>query len=143
MDFGARLMPSSADAKKFADALAKSVSKINVDKKYGQDLKEDDLNMLPLPTCQEIAPEQHIRWTWHVPCRGGGARVAVTLFVSTNLDLEIKSGDFMIEVFLPVLVLTPVEAKAFGHAVISASQWQNVWKQHIGTFIERDIYREV
>lgn len=121
-------------AGKLAEAFARSARKEPAP-------EVEDLNILPLPTTQDIVFDKWIRWTWENFC-ASDAKVVVTLYLS-DYENFFPAGEFDIELVFSqktdVYGMTANEAKALGQAIVSASNWHNVWKRHVGTFIERDI----
>lgn len=99
----------------------------------------EDLNMLPLPTTQVIDFDNWIQWTWEVSSE---MKVLVTLYLS-GYEQAHRAGDFDIELIFSreteMISMEPEEAKTLGQAIVSASNWHNIWKQHVGVFIERNI----
>lgn len=103
------------------------------------EVKTEDLNQLPMPIKQVMEIDQII-WTWDLP---KGFEVSAFLYRTGD-----KAGTYEIDCCFPfdddsdqneVYTATPEQAKLFGHALISASNWQNVWKQYVGEFIARDM----
>lgn len=110
---------------------------------------QDDLNVLPFPVTQEIS-EKFIQWRWE-PCNfvrvyailytqnqtretsKGPNQIAKGYFevqFSTELESEVTNGN--------ILSYSAEEAKAIGQAMVSASNWINVWKDHAGMFLEKE-----
>lgn len=119
-------------AGKLAEAIARSARKEPAP-------EAEDLNILPLPTTQVIDFDKWIVWTWEVSSE---MKVVVTLFLSGYED-GYKAGEFDLELVFAhkteMIGMEPEEAKTLGQAIVSASNWHKIWKQHVGTFIERNI----
>lgn len=119
-------------AGKLAEAFARSARKEPAP-------EVEDLNILPLPTTQVIDFDNWIQWTWEVSSE---MKVVVTLYLS-GYEEAYKAGEFDIELIFvhktEMVGMEPEEAKTLGQAIVSASNWHKIWKQHVGVFIERNI----
>ena len=119
-------------AGKLAEAFARSARKEPAP-------EVEDLNILPLPTTQVIDFDNWIQWTWEVSSE---MKVVVTLYLS-GYEEAYKAGEFDIELIFAhkteMVGMEPEEAKTLGQAIVSASNWHKIWKQHVGVFIERNI----
>ena len=119
-------------AGKLAEAFARSARKEPAP-------EVEDLNILPLPTTQVIDFDNWIQWTWEVSSE---MKVVVTLYLS-GYEEAYKAGEFDIELIFAhkteMVGMEPEEAKTLGQAIVSASNWHKIWKQHVGVCIERNI----
>jgi hypothetical protein len=143
MDFGAGMTTlNNTHIGKILDSSVKAF----MDKQKAETMKPDlaqepseDLNILPLPVSQEIVPGKWIRWSWGKPAH---MEVIVTLYLS-RYENEFQAGDFNIELICDApstqFEFSPEDAKSLGQDIVSASNWRNVWKQHVGTLIEREV----
>lgn len=140
-------MPSDNDGKKFTESLVKYFAKRGEEameikdndvhtafKKSATREMGEDLNILPLPTHQSFALGERIVWDWVTDI--GTVSVHMTL-----KDNVYKAGHFEIRISDNggLCHVEPKNAKAFGQALISASNWHNVWREHVGVLIERDM----
>jgi hypothetical protein len=100
------------------------------------------LNILPMPDTQVIS-EKWIEWQWNV----FEHRVFGILYTqsyefhqpgSYEVQLSMSCGPKAQSVF----VVSPDEAKALGQALISASNWRNIWKEHAGYFLEKQLMQQ-
>jgi len=98
----------------------------------------EDLNILPMPDSQEIHKDW-IEWTWIVQPKSMKIRVNGVLYTH-NTDFK-KAGEYIVDIDLgdpdqdvkkKESNFTADVAKDIGKAVLSASNWINVWKQHFG-----------
>lgn len=119
----------SEAAKKKAETTAE------VEQQQQNENQREDLNVLPLPDDQAIH-DDCIIWTWE--CNGNdNFSVQAVLFTAGN-----KKGQYQVEMFHTCIRSNVVgflfdEAKEVGQALISAWQYQNVWKDHAGDFMEK------
>ena len=96
----------------------------------------EDLNILPMPDSQEIHKDW-IEWTWIVGPKSMNIRVNGVLYTH---DVDFKSaGQYIVDIDFGydhdtkfANIFTADVAKDIGKAVLSASNWINVWKQHFG-----------
>jgi len=99
---------------------------------------EEDLNILPLPIDQ-IVQKKCMTWVW-IPMEG----VQVTGKLFTAHDDEFSPGDWLVEMSIPGIYtdsyeLTEDSPKLIGQALISAWNYKNIWKQHAGDFLEKQL----
>lgn len=138
----------SKDPKEIKEAKEAKLSRLRNSESSKDESKEsetksepEDLNILPLPTRQDILADTWIRWTWVTPV----AFIHVVLFSHKNGD-SAHAGTFEINVSHNIddgsEGITSEQAKAFGQALVSASNWHNVWKQHAGYFLEKEFLGE-
>lgn len=93
-----------------------------------KDELENVLNTLPMPSKQEILPSE-IRWTWKIGLHG---TVQAFYFGATNeFHVELNTAG--------MLCLKPDESLALGQALVSAWNWENVWQQHVGHFVQKEM----
>ncbi|AKU45379.1 hypothetical protein MADRUGA_90 [Mycobacterium phage Madruga] len=104
----------------------------------------EDLNLLPFPVTQEICAKW-IHWKWE-PC--GDVNVWGILYTKDYEDdgTVHKKGDYEVQ-FSPKNIasigsFSQEHAKAIGHALMSAANWKNVWKEHAGKFLEMSLMGE-
>lgn len=107
---------------------------------------EDDLNILPMPIDQKVLPE-YMLWTWQPTSR---VLVSAYLF-RKNVDyanFKHKRGEWYVvmekdEESATIGFSTDFdEAKLVGQALISAWNYERVWKLHAGTFMERQLFTD-
>ena len=113
---------------------------------------QEDLNILPFPVKQEIC-EKWIQWRWE-PCNY--VRIYAILYTQNQTrdtdgkgPTSIPKGFFEVQFSTDhkyeddvIMSFSSEEAKAIGLSMTSASNWINVWKEHAGMFIERDLLGE-
>ena len=122
-----------------ADALKEAIQKNadNVDNDSAE-TEPEDLNILPLPV-QQIVEQTHMVWVW-TPMEG----VLVFGKLYTAHDDGFNPGDWIVELAIPGIdsqsyALTDDAPKMIGQALISAWNYKNIWKQHAGEFLERQL----
>lgn len=122
-----------------ADALKEAMEKKN---EIIEETQAEDLNILPMPV-EQIVEDHSMAWIW-IPM--GGVFVVGRLFTA---DVnERKKGDWVVELAIPGIdtdcyALTDEAPKTIGQALISAWNYKNIWKQHAGEFLEKQLmYRE-
>lgn len=110
---------------------------------------EEDLNVLPFPESQNIS-DTGIEWVW--PVFGSTIFVYGFLFtrdvdsaegnVKDNTYRHGKKGDYIVQLKMPgnheVWGISDC-AKELGQAMVSASNWVNIWKDHAGMFLEKQL----
>lgn len=129
-----------------ADALKEAIQKNgdNVsdnDDNIGSEVMEtepEDLNILPLPVQQSVESTRMV-WVW-TPMEG----VFVFGKLYTAHDDGFNPGDWIVELTIPGIdtesyALTDDAPKLIGQALISAWNYKNIWKQHAGEFLERQL----
>jgi hypothetical protein len=123
----------------FADALKEAIQKNsdNVDGE-GMETEPEDLNILPLPV-QQAVEQTHMMWVW-TPMQG----VFVFGKLYTAHDDGFNPGDWIVEMAIPGIdsesyAFTDDAPKLIGQALISAWNYKNIWKQHAGEFLERQL----
>jgi hypothetical protein len=132
---------------KFADAARER--KAQLDEQDANTTPADDLNILPLPTEQRVEKDR-IVWTW-LPW---GEEISIQGVLYTR-DIPLsysksemqKKGDYVVHMYFAGDSLDPVHffgdcAKLVGQALISAWNYQHIWKQHAGDFIEMEVMKE-
>lgn len=111
----------------------------------GDDEEVEDLNILPFPNSQNIYGNNGtIVWEWIV-----NEEVTVTAVLYTKDDTPeggntgFKKGDYNIVQHTcddsGENDWTPEDAKILGQALISASNWKNIWRDHAGKFIAQEL----
>ena len=111
-----------------------------------QEQAETDLNILPLPE-EQVVLDDRIVWTW----RPWGEEVSVhgilfTKRVETNTELQEK-GSYRVDLALAgknknTFSLFSDSARFIGQALISAHNYQHIWKAYAGDFMERQLMGE-
>lgn len=104
----------------------------------------EDFNILPFPENQEIRNGENgawIQWWWDI----GEVRVWGILYTTdtkSNDGLR-KKGQYEVQLSMPekndVYNFNSDESKAIGKAMLSASNWINIWKEHAGMFLEKNL----
>ena len=109
--------------------------------KQPEENMEEDLNILPLPESQRIIEKSMIVWTWPI----NDDFEVISIFYLVEQD-EKFPGDYEVKFTGPgefdfdTITFDSVDiAKKIGQALISASNYKNVWKLHAGTFLEREL----
>jgi len=127
------------DGKDFGKAIGQKLAQAVKDaqEKVSSQSQQEDLNILPMPDSQEIHKDW-IEWTWIVNPPSMGIKINGVLYTH---DVDFKSaGQYIVDIDLgnedskkkSVNIFTADVAKDIGKAVLSASNWINVWKQHFG-----------
>ena len=120
--------------------------------KQEESLPEEDLNILPMPLKQEVCHNDfgtYIQWTWEPV--GMGIRIFGILYSTDYFDegdpteTNKSKGTYEVQVSLPdqkigIYTYDAVIAKAIGQAMISASRWKDIWKEHAGHFMELELF---
>jgi len=132
----------TVDFSKLTEAFTRGQDRLNQERNERHGEEPEDLNILPLPTRQDISLDKWIRWTWEIG-EGDIAWVIVTLFLNDYENLY-RPGDFETELVfckpMDVFTLGDSEyAKSLGQAIVSASNWPKVWQQHVGALIKKSI----
>lgn len=142
---------------KFIEGLAQAAAKAsenqqaknNVDYDDDEGVPEpEDLNILPLPNYQEIVSGKWMQWCWIIADGQtvGGIKVFGILYLS-DVGGGKRKGEYEVQLCLGkhhgsteenVFHLAPGLTKEIGQALISAQNWQNIWKQHAGTYLEAE-----
>lgn len=119
--------------------------------KSGNETLPEDFNTLVLPNSQDIETDR-ILWTWMVcedvpPYDGpedprtylitGELRTKGATKGSYSVGMCIAHGDNTIDI--GTVNFAHNEAKDVGRALISAWNYHNVWKDHAGYFIEKEV----
>lgn len=108
--------------------------------------EQEDLNILPLPE-EQVVLDDRIVWTW----RPWGEEVSVhgilfTKRVETNTELQEK-GSYRVDLALAgknknTFSLFSDSARFIGQALISAHNYQHIWKEYAGEFMEKQLMGE-
>lgn len=98
----------------------------------------EDLNILPMPMHQ-IVDKTMMVWVWN-PIES----VYVFGKLCTKPDGDLVPGDWAVELALPGVEgncyqFADDAAKIIGQSLISAWNYKNIWKQHAGDFLERQL----
>jgi hypothetical protein len=110
----------------------------------GED-QADDLNILPMPSSQEVNPGKWIKWTWNTAFE---AKVFGILYLNDHEDGKLfnEKGSYEVQLSMNyehrLFILTPADARDIGQAMVSASNWVNIWKDHAGYFMEKELMGE-
>jgi hypothetical protein len=120
-----------------ANVLKEAVEKSNENTEESS-VFEEDLNILPLPI-QQIVENTYMMWVW-VPMNG--VQVFGKLF--TKHEDGFSPGDWVVEMAIPEInaesyLFTDDAPKLVGQALVSAWNYKNIWKQHAGDFLERQL----
>ena len=118
--------------------------------KNASDLPED-FNTLVLPNKQEIK-EDRIKWTWEVheyvnPDEDENPLTVQYTITGELFTKDTLKGEYYVEFggdespALPIKFVGD-ESKNVGKALISAWNYHNVWKDHAGYFIEKEVMGE-
>lgn len=136
-------MPNENPVDAIKDALSKAGKQIQDNLKAGPGKiselpsETEDLNILPLPDTQWISKDE-VEWVWAIE---PNTQVSVVLHAVDKDDH--RGGDF--EIILhqhkseDYRSINATYAKRLGQVLISASNWHNVWKDHVGTLLERSL----
>lgn len=120
------------------DAIAGGLSKMKdgaAEKKPAGNQSADLVNVLPKPVTQEIG-DGFIRWRW----RPDLAKVEAILATSAKNPYGLGNGNYAVNVQFPMhpecaySMLEDV-AKNVGQTILSAYNWQHIWKIHAGDFL--------
>ena len=153
--------PNRAQRRAAAQGLGKGLSEImrntaaRAEEMNNSQGDGEDLNILPMPLSQEIKKTptaSWIEWTWEPV--GLGIKIIGILYTqdsSWETDTpDKKQGDYEVQLSLPtqeevitfsgVYTYDPILAKPIGQALISAANWKNIWKEHAGTFLEKELF---
>lgn len=102
----------------------------------------NDLNILPKPGVQDIG-DGVIVWRWFV----GGVVIETALATRDNNQMNIEVGKYMISVKMPesdngMYTLYEDVSKELGQALVSAWNWQHVWKLHAGDYLLSELSQD-
>lgn len=106
--------------------------------------KDDDvLNMLPKPNNQEIG-DGIIVWRWHLT---SGTVIEAILATRHSNQVNLEKDTYVVNVQFPKsnncsYSFFDDTAKEIGQALLSAWNWQNVWKLHVGDFLLETLSKE-
>ena len=92
---------------------------------------EYDMNILPFPIRQKIT-EFGVVWEWHSEHKN----ITITSSLSSTGEYHVTVEGMYHSYFHK---MEPDTAMSVGKAIASAANWINVWKQHAGEFLEREI----
>lgn len=101
--------------------------------------ESEDFNILPFPTSQSIYPD-NICWAWQV---SDTVEVVAVLWTKSADTSQHQKGDYYIiqrmtdDIDMSEIEWTNPIAKDFAKAMLSASNWINIWKNHAGTLLEK------
>lgn len=96
---------------------------------------DDVLNMLPKPDTQEIG-NGYILWRWNAEA----AIIESILATRNSNELGLEKDSYIVNISLPhseecAYTLFNDTAKEIGSALLSAWNWQHIWKLHAGDFL--------
>lgn len=102
----------------------------------------EDLNMLPKPGVQDIG-DGVLVWRWFV----GGVVIETVLATRHENQMGIEAGKYTISMKMPesdkgMYTLYEDVSKELGQALMSAWNWQHVWKLHAGDFLLDEMSKE-
>ena len=102
----------------------------------------EDLNMLPKPGIQDIG-DGIIVWRWFC----GGVVIESILATRYGNQMDMEPGKYTISMKMPesdngMYTLYEDVAKELGQALMSAWNWQHVWKLHAGDFLLEELSKE-
>ncbi len=100
-------------------------------------------NVLPKPNSQEIG-HGIIVWRWETPI----AKVESILVTNSVNQVGLEKDKYVVNLQLPqsehcAYSLHDDTAKELGQAVLSAWNWQHIWKLHAGDFLLENMSQEV
>lgn len=127
-------------AKVLTDAAARAQAKAaEINEAEDMEPDVDDLNILPMPDRQEIVPGKWMQWTWFV---GPEVKVFGILYLKDWEDKQ--KHQYEVQLSFPgppmsVFNLPDDMPKYIGQAMISAGNYQKIWKAHAGEFLEREL----
>lgn len=103
----------------------------------------DVLNMLPKPDSQEIG-DGIILWRWNIE---GVAIVESVLATRTHNQVGMEKGKYVVNIQLPEsenfsYAFFDDTAKDVAQAMLSAWNWQHIWKLHAGDFLLEVLSKE-
>lgn len=130
-----------ADKNGFAQVLDKIVEGI-ANSKNKEQSSSQDLNMLPKPGVQQIG-DGVIVWRWFC----GGVVIEAVLATRHGNQMNLEEGKYLISVKMPessngMYTLYEEVAKELGQALMSAWNWQHVWKLHAGDFLLEEMSKQ-
>lgn len=114
--------------------------------------QKEDLNILPMPLSQTIKKNKYgewLEWVWEPV--GLGIKIIGILYTQDSQwpddEAEPKpQGHYEVQLSMPYKELSschtldPIIAKGVGQALISAWNWKDIWKQHAGDFLEKELF---
>lgn len=104
--------------------------------------EQDDLNILPLPIDQRVEDDSML-WIW-LPSED---TVVLGRLYTKHSD-GYEPGDYIVELSMPKaiegvhtesFILNNDGAKVIGQCLVSAWNYKNIWKEHAGDFLERQL----
>lgn len=102
--------------------------------KTGKEEDLEDLNILPLPD-EQVIGDGYLEWRWMLDEHVVSAKLSVRVPNKMGLD----SGNYKVELMKVYEDVSDdiggTYAKALGQALISAWNWQRVWKDHAGELL--------
>lgn len=103
---------------------------------------EEDLNMLPKPAIQMLG-DGIIIWRWFC----GGVVIEAMLATRHENQENLEPGKYVISMKMPesdngMYTLYEDVSKELGQALMSAWNWQHVWKMHAGEFLLDEMSKE-
>lgn len=124
----------------FLDKVVEGMGKM---KENNSQNNSDLANVLPKPTTQTIGEDGTIYWSWITPT---DILVQSLLATKENNEEKIAKNEYIVRIFMQckqdVLTFKDEEAKLIGQAVLSAYNWQNIWKIHAGEFLFEELSNE-
>ena len=126
-----------AKKKGFGEALSEFAQRAKDAQQQQGQPQGDDLNVLPLPATQDVIQDCMIVWKWPI---NNSFEVVAVLYTKDTPEGN-KAGDYEVELgaFSTINFSASEEAKFVGQALISAWNYQNIWKLHAGEFMERQL----
>lgn len=126
-----------AEKNEIANALDKAFSKL------GKKSEGDVLNMLPKPDSQSIG-DGVIVWQWIVEDK---VFIQSVLATRNHNQLGMEKDQYLVTVKMPEsedfsYAMFDETAKDIGQALLSAWNWQNVWKLHAADFLLETLSQE-
>lgn len=104
--------------------------------------KGEVANILPKPDSQDIG-DGLIIWHWKTK----DVTVESVLVTKENNPVKLPKGTYLVNLQMPqtdncAYSLLGESAKEIGQAILSAYNWQNIWKLHAGDFLLEKLSQE-
>lgn len=131
-------MAEKSGIAQFLDRLAEGMSKA---KESSSESSQEVANILPKPDSQEIK-DGLICWKWKTE-----TTTVESFYATSSVNrLEMPKGEYLIDLKISgkisngknIYQLTSEIAKEIGQAILSAHNWQHIWKIHAGEFLVGD-----
>jgi hypothetical protein len=122
-----------------ANALDKALDSLS---KRAKSDDGDVLNMLSKPSIQSIG-DGFILWRWNLD----SCVVESVLATRQSNDLGLNKDSYVVNLHLPEsdeysYTMFDDTAKEIGSTLLSAWNWQNIWKMHVGDFLLESLSQE-